>query len=330
MRNAIFALLLAISLASAFNVSDCTGAGGGYSIINISSASVNNGALTVSSTNFVSLVTVGSPYGETSGPTMQTSLGPLAVTPPYVIQFDFLNIAGTTLDINYTVGDLDGIHLINQTSISSTSGSCTPTSTTLSNQTYNIEYHCTGIASNSSITIDATNNYGLTTSTTRSLTTSNAAFHCFYGLAPTNLGTATLTVLYNTSGGDSVGVSLNGHPLGNLSGSGHDVFVGIPLAWLNNTSIANYVSTNPAANTSISSSAISYYSGMVPYSNYSVNHPSGVIIVNDTGSYDVTYSHASSSDQLIMAMSDFWPLLIAVGLLLLIWRVGVYWEKSGN
>jgi hypothetical protein len=337
MRNAIFAFLLAISLASAFNVSDCTGAGGGnYTVVSDTSyTSVPNGAASMGSPNFAGIATIGSTFGDASSGGLQTQFGSLSATPPYIIQFDFLNMAGTAFDINFTSTDMDGVILINQTTISTTSGVCTPTSSAIVNQTYNIEYHCTGVAQNSSVTVSVSNSLGLTSRATRSITSYNEGYHCFYGVTPIPLGssTAMLTVIYTADPGAHASATLNGHLLGNLTGSGSDIFTGIPIAWLSNTSIADYVAATPAGSNStvvITSSTLSYYSGLVYYPNYTTDFTAGTVTTQSNGSFYATYGHSSEFDSFIVAISGLFPLLVAVAVLLLVWRIGVYWEKTGT
>ena len=337
MRNAIFALLLAISLASAFNVSDCVGIGGGnYTVVtDVTYTGVYGGVVSMGSPNFASQAVVGAAFGDASGGGKQSQLGPLSATPPYIIQFDFINIAGNTLDVNFTSVDMDGVALINQTAISSTSGSCAFVSSDLSNQTYNVVYHCTGLVQNSSITISVSNSLGLTSRVTRSIISTTEGYHCFYGVTPIPLGssTAMLSVVYNASDPNAhVSASLNGHVLGNFTGSGHDVFTGIPIAWLSNTSIANYVAASPGGNSTviIHSSTLSYYSGLVYYPNYTTDFTAGTITTQSNGSFYATYGHSSEFDSFIVAISGLFPLLVAVAVLLLVWRIGVYWEKTGT
>jgi hypothetical protein len=122
-------------------------------------------------------------------------------------------------------------------------------------------------------------------------------------------------------------------PLGNLTGSGSDIFTGIPIAWLSNTSIADYVAATPAGSNStvvITSSTLSYYSGLVYYPNYTTDFTAGTVTTQSNGSFYATYGHSSEFDSFIVAISGLFPLLVAVAVLLLVWRIGVYWEKTGT
>ena len=339
MRNAIFAFLLAISLASAFDTSRCYGTNGStnYTVISDGTyTSSNNGVQQMGSPGFSSISVVGFAYGDMASPggTLTSQIGPFTATPPYVLQFDIFNKMGTVFDINYSAADLNGVILINYTTISSTSGSCAQTDIQYINQTLNIIYHCTGVSQNGSVTIEVTNDLGLSTRATRGLIASHEGWHCFFGVNPLTFGTATLAVNYAVSDPFAhVTAYLNGHALGNLSNSGSDVFIGIPLAWLQPTSLADYVSLSPAANTTsvnITSSVLSYYGNLTYYPNYTANFAAGTITTQNNGTFYATYGHASDFDKLIISISGLFPLLLAVAILLLVWRVGAYWERTGN
>lgn len=338
--NLVVAVIMAIlvQLASAAPWDACfeTNQSSNYSVVDPTYTSINNGFNYTSSPTFSSTVSIGNIYGNTSAGSLDAGIGPLYQTPPFAVQFDFLNQVGGNFNINYSVADLSGVLAINQTSIVPSSGSCWVVSSQVIGQTFNVYYQCAAVPIDGYVTIEATNNFGMASSTTRWIVSSTEAFHCFFDLTPVYLGTSTLSVSYIASSPISatqVAVSLNGNHVGYLTGSGFDVFIGIPNSWISNTSIADYVFTYPSqgGNTvNITSATLSYYGGRTFYTNYTMDFEYGQITVQDTGVYFADYEHATIFERFMVGIAGYFPLIIAVALLLLVWRVGAYWERTGT